>query len=227
MGRTSGDSRTVLLTVVIVDDHAIFRQGLRLILGQRARGVAVVGEAENADQAVQVVGEARPDIVLLDLGLPKKSVRDLVERIQHACEKTRIIILTGIDDRDVVPVVARAGAKGFVLKNGAFEPLLEAIQHVARGDVWADPALSFASHKEFLLVASGGDSKCPLRALSARELDVIRLVADGFANRDVASRLSISEKTVTTHLNHIFDKLGVASRLQAALVYMRLAPRAS
>jgi DNA-binding NarL/FixJ family response regulator len=216
-----------LLRVVIVDDHAIFRQALRLIFSHRAKGISIVGEAENAEQAIQVVGQERPDIVLLDLGLPKKSTRDFVERIHHACGSTRIIVLTGLDDRDVVSVVAHAGAKGFVLKNGPFEPLLEAIEHVARGEAWADPALSFASHREFLLIARGGEAASPLQALSARELDVIRLVADGFANRDIAARLSISEKTVTSHLNHIFDKLGVASRLQAALIYARLASRAS
>ena len=216
------------LRVVIVDDHAIFRQALRLILGHRAKGVLVVGEAENADEAIRVVGAERPDIVLLDLGLPKKSTRDLVERIQHAFGQAKIIVLTGLDDRDVVSVVARAGAKGFVLKNGPFEPLLEAIEHVARGEAWADPALSFASHREFLLIARGGNAEeSPLQVLSARELDVLRLVADGFANRDIAARLSISEKTVTSHLNHIFEKLGVASRLQAALIYARLVSRAS
>ena len=108
-----------------------------------------------------------------------------------------------------------------MLKSGPLEPLLEAIEHVARGGVWADPMLSVTTHREFLDIAGGSRDQAPdpLRALSQREVEVIKLVADGLPNRAVATRLSISEKTVTSHLNHIYEKLGVASRLQAALVY--------
>lgn len=211
--------------VVIADDHAIFRQALRLTLVHRAKGITVVGEAENGEQTLQVVAAHQPDILLLDLGMPKKTIRDLLQEIRVASPKTRIIILTGFADPDSVALVARLGAKGFVLKSGPLEPLLEAIQHVARGEVWADPMLSVTSHREFIRFAGGeGDgAPDPLGGLSQRETEVIKLVANGLSNRDIAAQLSISEKTVTSHLSHIFEKLGVASRLQAALVYNKLA----
>jgi DNA-binding NarL/FixJ family response regulator len=214
------------ITVVIADDHAIFRQALRLTLVHRAKGISVAGEAENGEQALEVVRTQQPDILLLDLGMPKKTIRDLLQEVGIASPKTRVIILTGFADPDNVALVARTGAKGFVLKSGPLEPLLEAIQHVARGEAWADPMLSVTSHREFLRFAGGGEEGGPpdaLQALSQRELEVVKLVADGLSNRDIAAKLSISEKTVTSHLNHIFDKLGVASRLQAALVYNRMA----
>jgi DNA-binding NarL/FixJ family response regulator len=215
------------ITVVIADDHAIFRQALRLTLMHRAKGMVVAGEAENGEQALEVVRANQPDILLLDLGMPKKTIRELLEEVRIASPKTRVIILTGFADPDSVGLVARTGAKGFVLKSGPLEPLLEAIQHVARGEAWADPMLSVTSHREFLRFAGGegeGDATAdPLRSHSQRELEVVKLVAEGLSNRDIAAKLSISEKTVTSHLNHIFDKLGVASRLQAALVYNRMA----
>jgi DNA-binding NarL/FixJ family response regulator len=213
------------ITVVIADDHAIFRQALRLTLTHRAKGVSVAGEAENGEQALEVVSAHQPDILLLDLGLPKKTIRDLLLEIRIASPKTRVIILTGFADPDSVALVARTGAKGFVLKSGPLEPLLEAIQYVARGEAWADPMLSVTSHREFLRFAGveGDGLPDPLRALSQRELEVVKLVAEGLSNRDIAAKLSISEKTVTSHLNHVFEKLGVASRLQAALIYNKLA----
>jgi DNA-binding NarL/FixJ family response regulator len=213
------------ITVVIADDHAIFRQALRLTLVHRAKGISVAGEAENGEQTLEVVAVHKPDILLLDLGMPKKTLRDLMQEVRIASPKTRVIILTGFADPDSVALVARTGARGFVLKNGPLEPLLEAIQRVARGEAWADPMLSVTSHREFLRFAGGeGDgAPDPLQALSQRELEVIKLVADGLSNRDIAARLSISEKTVTSHLNHIFEKLGVASRLQAALLYSKVA----
>ncbi len=214
------------ITVVIADDHGVFRQALRLTFTHRAKGVLVAGEAEDGEEAVRVVGECQPDVLILDLGLPKKSTRELLRNVGAASPTTRTIILTGFADPDQVALVARAGAKGFVLKSGPLEPLLEAIQRVAKGEVWADPMLSVTAHREFTRLASGNRDGVPdpLQALSARELDVIKLIAEGLSNREIAAKLSISEKTVTSHLNHIFDKLGVSSRLQAALIYAKFEP---
>jgi DNA-binding NarL/FixJ family response regulator len=211
------------LRVVVADDHAIFRQALRLTLTHRARGITVVDEAEDGEQTIRAAAEHCPQILLLDLGLRKKTTKDLLREVQAASPNTRVIILTGFADAESVGLVARGGARGFVLKNGPFERLLEAIDKVSQGEVWADPMLSVTAHNEFLRIARGDASApSPLQALSRREIDVVRLVADGLSNRDVAAKLSISEKTVTSHLNHIFEKLGVENRLQAALLYTNL-----
>jgi DNA-binding NarL/FixJ family response regulator len=210
------------LTVVVADDHAIFRQALRLTLTHRARGIMVVGEAENGQQAIETVAEHRPDLLILDLGMPKKSTKDLLHEVRVASPLTKVIILTGFADGESVTLAARGGAKAFVLKSGPLEPLLEAIQAVARGELWADPMLTVTSHQEFLRVARGPDDglrKDALKALSRREIEVVQLIAEGLSNREVAAKLSISEKTVVSHLNHIFEKLGVTNRLQAAILY--------
>jgi two-component system NarL family response regulator len=209
------------ITVVVADDHALFREMLAATLAHRAEGLEVVADVDDAEQAIRAVDKHRPDILLLDLRLPKKSTKELLEEVRAFSPQTRVVILTGFGDEDNVAMAARGGAVGYVLKRGPLEPLLEALRRVSLGEVWADPNLAVAAHSEFLRIAGGQrEGARDLRSqLSRRELDVIRLVADGLSNRSIAEKLAISEKTVTTHLNHIFEKLGVTSRLQAALVY--------
>jgi len=208
-------------TVVIADDHALFRQALRIALTHCAKSLTIVGEAENGKQALEVCAAARPEILVLDLRIPKKTTRDVLRELRVVSPLTRTLILTGFADPDDVAVVAREGARAFVLKAGPLELLLEAIQCVGRGELWADPLLSVTVHREFLEIAGGLRSSTTnvLRSLSHREVEVLKHVAAGLQNRAIAASLSISEKTVTSHLNRIFDKLGVSSRLQAALLY--------
>lgn len=210
-----------MISVVIADDHALFREMLRITLTERAEGIEVVAEAEDGEAAIREVDRHRPDIALLDLRLPKKSTKDLLQEIRALSPRTRVIILTGFADEDNVLLAAREGAVGYVLKRGPLEPLLEAVRRVSLGEAWADPMLSVTEHQQFLRIARGReDGPLDLRnTLSRRELDVIRLVAEGLSNRQIAEKLTISEKTVTTHLNHVFEKLGIGSRLQAALLY--------
>lgn len=212
------------ITVIIADDHAIFRQALRLTLAHRGMGIVVIDEAENGDDAIQAVSRHQPSILLLDLGLPKKTTRDLLREVPVVSAETRVIILTGFADPESVVLAAQGGAKGFILKRGPLEPLLDAIRRVALGEVWADPMLTVSAHNEFMRIAGGQPDGRPdvLKVLSRREFEVMRLVAEGLANREVGSKLGISEKTVISHLNHVFAKLGVSSRLQAALVFNNL-----
>jgi len=212
------------LTVVIADDHAIFRQALRLTLMHRSRGVTVVGEAENGEQVIEQVAKQQPDILILDLALPKRSTKEVLNAVRASSPTTRVVILTGFADTESVEMTARGGAKAFVLKSGPLESLVDAIAAVSRGEVWADPNLTVTCHQEFLRIAGGGDRglERSLRALSPREIEVLELIAEGLSNRDVAARLSISDKTVISHLNRVFEKLGVENRLQAAILYNNL-----
>jgi len=212
------------LTVGIADDHTMFREAMRLALAHRAKGISVIGEAEDGEKAIRLAAAEHPDILLLDLGMPKKTTRDVLRELRIVAPGTRVVILTGFPDGDAVVFAAREGARGFVLKGGSIESLVDAIERVGRGEVWADPLLPVTVHNEFLKIAGGAErGRSPgLRGLSQREMEVVKLVADGLSNRAIATKLSISEKTVTSHLNRIFEKLGVASRLQVALVYTRV-----
>src|SRR5262249_26350417 len=158
------------------------------------KGITVAGEAENGEQVLEVVTAHQPDILLLDLGMPKKTIRDLLQEVGIAAPKTRVIILTGFADPDNLSLVARMGSIGFALKSGPVDPLPEAIVHVARGEAWADPMLSVTPPREFLRFAGGeggGGTADPLQNLSHRELEVVKLVAEGLSNRDIAAKLSI------------------------------------
>lgn len=209
------------LSIVIADDHALFREMLRMTLSRQNEGMDVVAEAQDGEAAIAAVEQHRPELLLLDLNLPKMTTRDLLQRTRAISPPTRVIILTGFADDDSVAMAGRDGAMGYVLKRGPLEPLLDAIRKVSRGEPWADPGLTVTQHRQFLqLTRQGNDGVFDLeQSLSRREVEVIRLVAEGMSNKAIAERLSISEKTVTTHLNHIFEKLGVESRLQAALLY--------
>jgi two-component system NarL family response regulator len=213
-------SRTI--TTVVADDHALFREMLCMTLSHRKEGIEVVAEAEDAEAALKAVDLHRPDILLLDLRLPKRSTSDVLDSVKDLSPRTRVVILTGFADDENVALAARHGAAGYVLKRGPLEPLLEAIRRVSLGEIWADPMLSVNQHREFQRVAGDPQDRGGLdlrKTLSRREIEVIRLVAEGLSNRSIAEKLTISEKTVTTHLNHIFEKLGIQSRLQAALIY--------
>ncbi|MGH7821665.1 MAG: response regulator, partial [Candidatus Binatia bacterium] len=183
-----------VISVVIADDHALFREMLRMTLSHRSEGIRVVAEAEDAEAALRAVDEHAPDVLLLDLRLPKRSTRDLLQELRAIAPKTRVVILTGFADDETVATAARGGAVGYVLKRGPLEPLLEAIRRISLGEVWADPMLSVTQHREFMSLA-GNPEGGPLdlrSSLSRREIEVIRLVAEGLSNRSIAQKLTIS-----------------------------------
>jgi DNA-binding NarL/FixJ family response regulator len=191
--------------VVLVDDHPVVRGGLRALL--TASGVEVVGEAATVDEAVASVRESRPDVVLMDLQLADggDGVTATVA-IGALPTPPRVLILTTYDtDADILRAV-EAGAAGYLLKDAAPQVLLDAVAAAARGETVLAPQVATR------LMARVRE---PASDLSARELEVIGLVADGLSNRDIARRLFVSEATVKSHLVHVFTKLGVASRTAA------------
>lgn len=212
-----GDS----MSVVLADDHTLFREMLRQTFDLRGEGFSVVGEAADAEEVLRLVDAEKPDLLLLDLRLPKRNTQDTLQEVHLRSPETRVVILTGFASDEDIRIAAEGGARAYVLKRGPLGLLLEAVRAVVQGQVWADPMLPVTAHQDFLRIAESRrtGTRTMEDTLSPREIEVVRLVAGGLSNRAIAEELHISEKTVTTHLNHIFDKLGVASRVQAAVLY--------
>lgn len=196
------------VTVVIVDDHALVREGTRQIL-ERA-GITVVGEAETGEEALAVVGETRPAVVLCDFRLPDLNGVEVARHVAVVAPGSRVLMLSAFDETDYVRAALAAGASGYLLKTTPGDELVGAVRAVAAGVTVLDPRLS-ASLARPPEPAAGG-----LGSLTSRERDVVGLVAEGLANKEIAARLGISSRTVEGHLAHIFEKLDLVSR--AALV---------
>lgn len=198
------------LTVVIVDDHAMFRTGVRAELERLGTGrVEVVGEAEDVDSAVRVVAETSPDVVLLDVHLPGGGGPEVIRR---SAAGTTFLALSVSDAADDVIGVIRAGARGYVTKNISAAELLDAIDRVAAGDAVFSPRLA-----GFVLDAFAGTIEVAqvdedLDRLTEREREVMRLIARGYAYKEVAKELFISVKTVETHVSSVLRKLQLSSR---------------
>ena len=191
--------------VIIVDDHPVVRDGLRGMLA--ADDLTVVGEAGNGDEAVAAVARLQPDVVLMDLRMPGSDGVEATARITSAHPRVRVLVLTTYDSETDVLRAVEAGASGYLLKDAPAAELRRAVQATAAGQTVLAPAV--AAH----LVRQSRTS--PVEALTARELEVLELVARGATNRDVGRALHVSEATVKSHLLHAFTKLGVNDRTAA------------
>jgi DNA-binding NarL/FixJ family response regulator len=197
------------IRVVIVDDHPVVRAGLAAMLSA-AKGFEVIAEAADGESALAVVREHEPDVVLMDVRMPKLDGVEATARVRKACSKTAVLVMSAFDnEHDVVRALA-AGAVGYVLKDAAREELLEAVRTVARGGSALSPTAASR-----LVGRMHGRAESVQDALTARELDVLRLVASGANNREIGKKLRVSEATIKTHLLHVFPKLGVKDRTAA------------
>ncbi len=209
------------IKVLLADDQALFREGLRILLSAQA-DIEVVGEAANGAEAVQMAVALQPDVVLMDMRMPGPvDAPDGVEatrRIRDALPACRVIVLTTFDDDDLVYHGLRAGAVGYLLKATSSQRLLEAIRAVARGESMLEPSIAAKVIAQFVRLANQAPHVPPLaEPLSEREVAVLRLVAAGATNREIAAALAIAEGTVRNHLTNILGKLGVADRTRAAV----------
>jgi two-component system nitrate/nitrite response regulator NarL len=203
------------ISVLVADDHVIFRDGLRKLL-DTDEGLSVVGEAATGAACIKLLAKLKPDILLLDLRMPEKSGFAVLEEVHFDTLPTRVIVLTAAeDDRDVVRAV-RLGARGVVLKQTAADVLLKSIHHVHAGEIWLDNRMTAEVTKAFSLSSERGPHREKL-LVSDREKEIVRLVAQGYRNKEIGERLFISEQTVKNHLHNIFDKLGLSDRLELAL----------
>jgi DNA-binding NarL/FixJ family response regulator len=206
------------ITVLIADDHPMVRQGLRVFL-ELQPDIEVVGEAADGAQAAQLAQELRPDVVLLDLVMPGTDGVTAIELMAEAAVDSRVLIVTSFGEhRTVVPAI-RAGARGYVSKEVEPSALAAAIRAVAAGHVLLGPEVAAALLSGDASPASGNGAADP--QLTAREREVLDLIARGRSNREIARALTVSEKTVKTHVSSVLMKLGVADRTQAALWAVR------
>ncbi len=206
------------ITVLLVDDHALVRQGVRAFL-QTQQDINVVAEASNGDEAVREAAEHAPDVALMDLIMPGTDGVEATRRLKDRSPRTRVIVLTSYhDDEHIFPAI-RAGALSYVLKEVGPEELAEAIRKAAAGEAVLHPRVASRVVRE--LHGAGSDTPNAYRELSDRELEVLRLIADGLANSEIAARLYLSEKTVKSHVGNILSKLHLADRTQAAVYAWR------
>jgi two-component system, NarL family, response regulator len=196
------------LRIAIADDHALFRQGLRSMLGLHP-DLAVVAEIERAEALVPTIAATPCDVLLLDLQLERSSLGD----VKPLSAQTAVIIVTASERPDDALTALRAGARGVVFKRFAIETLMDAIHAVAAGEVWMPPTIQAQLTARL--------NQPPTDPLTPREREIVRLVALGLRNAEVAQRLSISEVTVKTHLNNVFQKLGLRDRVELALYAIR------
>jgi two-component system, NarL family, nitrate/nitrite response regulator NarL len=203
------------IKILVADDHAIFRDALRKLL-EGVSDITIVGEASNGVECAKMLAKLKPDILLLDLRMPEKDGLSVLEEFNFDSMSTRVIVLTAAeDDRDVLRAL-RLGARGVVLKQSASDLLVKSIRKVYDGEIWLDNRLTGEVVDAFKKSAELGQRRDkPL--LSDREMEVVKMVAQGFRNREIGEKLFISEQTVKNHLHNIFDKLGVSDRLELAL----------
>lgn len=200
------------IRVLIAEDHAVVREGTRQILTADP-AIDVVGEAEDGARALELTELLHPDVLVLDLRLPKVTGIDVARRLALQSSETRILVLSAYDDDDYVFAAMDAGASGYLLKTAHGDEVVSAIRAIARGEVVLQAAIA----SKFL--RSNGNVRGPnlQERLTERELEILRLAAQGLRNKEIADRLSLSQRTIEGHLSHVFSKLSVGSRTEAIL----------
>ena len=203
-----------MIRVLIVDDHAVVREGLRTFL-ELQDGIDVAGEAADGEQAVAEAERLRPDVVLMDLVMPRLDGVAAMHALRERVPSARVVVLTSFLDDDKLLPALRAGAAGYLLKNAPPQELARAVRAAHAGEALLDPIVAAR-----LVGALAGEEQ-PLDRLTPREREVLQLIGRGFPNKRIARELTISEKTVKTHVGHVLAKLGVTDRTQAAVAAVR------
>ena len=210
------------IRLALIDDQTLVRQGIRGLL-ELSDVVEVVAEANDGDQAIALVREHSPDVVLMDMRMPRMNGAEATAALAAAGYRTPVIILTTFDDHEQVLEGIRAGAKGYLLKDVSLENLIRAIESVAAGETMIQPAITEALLKGLSRQSAGAFEASDMpEPLTPRETEIIRLMAGGYSNKEIAQALSKSEGTVKNHVSNILAKLGVRDRTRAVLKAIEL-----
>jgi DNA-binding NarL/FixJ family response regulator len=204
------------IRVLIVDDHAVVREGLQAFL-ELQEGIEVVGQAADGEDAVEAAVRLRPDVILMDLVMPRLDGVAAMRSLRESVPDARVIVLTSFLDDDKLLPALRAGAAGYLLKNAEPREVARAVRAAHAGEALLDPVV--AARLVETLATAGADE--PLDRLTPREREVLVLIGRGFPNKRIARELELTEKTVKTHVGHVLAKLGVGDRTQAAVVAVR------
>jgi two-component system NarL family response regulator len=211
-----------VIRVLIADDQALFRRGLYVVLGTEDH-IEVVAEAENGAEAIARAEDLVPDVVLMDVRMPRVNGIEAARQIRELCPSTKILMLTVSDEEDDLYEAIKAGANGYLLKEISVEEVAEAIRAVVQGQSLISPSMASKLLNEFNSLAKKAEERqqFPAPALTSRELEVLKLVAKGMSNREIAEELFISENTVKNHVRNILEKLHLHSRMEAVIYAVR------
>jgi two-component system response regulator NreC len=199
------------IRILIADDHGVLRAGLRVLLNAE-RDMQVVGEAAAGQETLRLASELHPDVVLLDLSMPDLSGIEVTRRLKATLPETRVLILTLHEDDRLLREAMQVGAAGYIIKRAVETELINAVRVVWRGDLYIHPAMTRALLKDMVPSPSAG--KQPVEPLTPRDVEVLRLIAQGYTNREVAEALDISVRTVESHRANIMGKLGLRGRAE-------------
>jgi NarL family two-component system response regulator LiaR len=205
------------IRILIVDDHDIVREGQRALI-ETEQGMELVGEAIDGIEAVKLAGKLQPDVILMDLHMPKKGGIEAITEIKGENPDSRILVLTSYNEDENVYAAIRAGAMGYLLKDASPQKILKSIRKVYQGEISIGPRIAQKLMRE---IQRTSDSPPTEEPLTIREMEVIKRIAEGLSNQEIAERLVISERTVRTHVTNILGKLHLANRTQAALYALR------
>jgi DNA-binding NarL/FixJ family response regulator len=208
-----------MVKVALIDDHDLLRRGIKTML-ESEPDIEVVGEAADGAQALELVEEALPDVVLIDVIMPLKDGIEATKEIKDAFPNMGVVVLSGHDERQFLFDALKAGASGYMLKTADLEEVVATVRSAAKGEAKLDPSLATQVLSEFQAYQRA-DVSDVYQPLTPREREILKLMSDGLPNKTIASRLSISERTVTTHIANIYSKLHVNNRVSAIQEAMR------
>jgi DNA-binding NarL/FixJ family response regulator len=212
------------IRVLIADDHALFRRGLEMVLDEE-QDIELVGQASDGTEAVARAGESLPDVVLMDIRMPKTSGIQAARAMKEAAPSAKIVMLTISDEEEDLFEAIRAGASGYLLKDIPLDEVADAVRAVHGGQSLINPSMAGKLLSEFATLARRDEDERPQQVpapkLTDREMEVLKLVARGMNNRDIAKELFISENTVKNHVRNILEKLQIHSRMEAVMIAVR------